>query len=105
MNVTDSSYDFSAMHERMQFYIDQNILSCCATAVFKGTDLVDYQTFGYMNTESKTPLRKDAIFRMYSNTKLVTSVALMMLMMLLTLMRSLLPCTPVVSDASKTKGE
>lgn len=79
MNVIDSSYDFSAMHERMQFYIDQNLLSCCATAVFKGTDLIDYQTFGFMDIESKTPLRKDAIFRMYSNTKLVTSVALMML--------------------------
>ena len=23
MNVIDSSYDFSAMHERMQFYIDR----------------------------------------------------------------------------------
>ena len=53
MNVIDSSYDFSAMHRRMQFYIAQNILSCCATAVFKGTDLVDYQTFGYMDIESK----------------------------------------------------
>jgi CubicO group peptidase (beta-lactamase class C family) len=61
------------------FTLTKDILSCCATAVFKGTDLVDYQTFGYMDTESKTPLRKDAIFRMYSNTKLVTSVALMML--------------------------
>jgi CubicO group peptidase (beta-lactamase class C family) len=79
MKVAESSYDFSEMHQRMQFYVDQDILPCCATAVFKGTELVDCQTFGYMDTESQRPLELDAIFRMYSNTKIVTSVALMML--------------------------
>lgn len=79
MKVAESPYDFSEMHQRMQFYVDQNILPCCATAVFKGTDLVDFETFGYMDIESQQPLLSDAIFRMYSNTKIVTSVALMML--------------------------
>ena len=79
MKTTKSDYDFSEMHQRMQFYIDQNILSCCATAVFKGADLVDHQTFGYMDLETRQPLREDAIYRMASNTKIVTSVALMML--------------------------
>ena len=79
MKTIESDYDFSEMHQRMQFYIDQNILSCCATAVFKGTDLVDHQTFGYMDLETRQPLRDDAIYRMASNTKIVTSVALMML--------------------------
>ena len=63
----------------MQFYVDAGILPCCATAVFKGTDLVDHQTFGFMDLETREPLRDDAIYRMASNTKLVTSVALMML--------------------------
>lgn len=40
---------------------------------------MDYQTFGFMDTASRTPLRDDAIFRIYSNTKIVTSVFLMML--------------------------
>jgi len=79
MNKKDQGLDFAAMHQRMQFYVDQNILPCCATAVFKGVERVDYQTFGFMDTASRTPLRDDAIFRMYSNTKIVTSVALMML--------------------------
>ena len=79
MRTIKSDYDFSPMHQRMQFYVDENILSCCATVVLKGTDLVDYKTFGYMDIESKVALREDAIYRMYSNTKLVTSVALMML--------------------------
>jgi len=45
----------------------------------RGTDILDYTTFGYMDLESRDPLREDAIYRMYSNTKIVTSVALMML--------------------------
>ncbi|MFM8356365.1 MAG: serine hydrolase, partial [Gammaproteobacteria bacterium] len=68
--------DFSALHERMQWYIDQNILSCCVALAMRGTEVVDYRTFGYMDLESRRPLREDAIFRMYSNTKIVTSVAL-----------------------------
>ena len=79
MKTIKSDYDFSPMHQRMQFYVDENILSCCASVVLKGTDLVDYKTFGYMDIESKVALCEDAIYRMYSNTKLVTSVAMMML--------------------------
>ena len=40
---------------------------------------MDYQSFGFVDTASRTPLCDDAIFRMYSNTKIVTSVFLMML--------------------------
>lgn len=75
--VTNS--DFSAMHARMQWYVDEEILPCCLTLVMRGTDIVDFETFGYMDLESRTPLRPDAIYRMYSNTKIVTSVAAMTL--------------------------
>ena len=71
--------NFTAMHDRMQFYVDQEILPCCATVVFRGTEIIDQKTFGFMDLESREPLRSDAIFRMKSNTKLITSVALMML--------------------------
>ncbi len=67
------------MHERMQWYVDQNILSSCNSLVMKGTDVVDFKTFGYMDLDSRRPLTADAIHRMYSNTKIVTSVAAMML--------------------------
>ncbi len=63
----------------MQWYVDQNILSCANTLIMRGVDVLDFATFGYMDLESREPLRDDAIYRMYSNTKLVTSVALMML--------------------------
>ncbi len=70
---------FSDLHERMQWYVDEEILSCCVTLVMKGTDVVDFRTFGYMDMETRRPLVEDAIFRMYSNTKIITSVAAMML--------------------------
>ena len=79
MDIKATALDFTPMHERMDAYIEQNILSCCATLVMQGQEIIDYKTFGYMDLESKEPLRADAIYRMYSNTKLVTSVALMML--------------------------
>ena len=79
MQIKSTSLDFTPMHERMGFYVEQNILSCCATLVMQGRNVIDYKTFGYMDLETKAPLRSDAIYRMYSSTKLVTSVALMML--------------------------
>ncbi|MBT8422738.1 MAG: beta-lactamase family protein, partial [Gammaproteobacteria bacterium] len=50
-----------------------------SSIVMRGTEVLDYSTFGYMDTESGRELTKDAIYRMYSNTKIVTSVALMQL--------------------------
>ncbi len=63
----------------MQWYVDENIIPHCVCLVMRGTDVVDYRTLGYMDLESREPLREDAIFRIYSNTKIVTSVAAMML--------------------------
>ena len=64
VEITQSSkHDFSDLHQRMQWYIDQELLSCCYTLVLHGTQVVDYKCFGYMDLESKTPLREDAIYR------------------------------------------
>ncbi len=71
--------DFSPLHERMAWYVDQGILSCVNSLVMRGTDVLDFKTFGFMDVESRQPLREDAIYRMYSNTKIVTSVAAMQL--------------------------
>ncbi|MFI5309285.1 MAG: serine hydrolase domain-containing protein, partial [Polyangiales bacterium] len=79
IEITASNIDFSPLHARMQWYVDQNILASCNTLVMKGTDVIDFRTFGYMDLESRRPLTADAIHRMYSNTKIVTSVAAMML--------------------------
>ena len=71
--------DFLPLHKRMQWYIDNNILSCCNSLVMRGLDVLDYKTYGYMDLATRRPLLDNAIFRMYSNTKIVTSVAAMIL--------------------------
>ncbi|HMO54855.1 MAG TPA: serine hydrolase domain-containing protein [Tepidiformaceae bacterium] len=79
MTATQTRADFSAMHERMQWYVDEEILSSCETVVLSGTEVVDHRRFGYMDIEAKQALREDAIYRMFSNTKIVTCVAAMTL--------------------------
>jgi CubicO group peptidase (beta-lactamase class C family) len=77
--MTSESIDFSPLHQRLQWYVDEGILPHAFSLVMRGSDVLDYRCFGYMDVETKQPLREDAIYRMFSNSKLVTSVAAMML--------------------------
>lgn len=77
--ITDDDVDLTELHERMRWYVEQDILPCAATVVLRGTDVVDLGLHGFMDLETRRPLTEDAIHRMYSNTKLVTSVAAMQL--------------------------
>jgi CubicO group peptidase (beta-lactamase class C family) len=79
MKVTASGYDFSPAHAAMRRYVDGNILSGVSSAVLVGRDLVDVNCVGWADKEARTPLRVDHIFRVHSNTKLITSCAAMLL--------------------------
>jgi CubicO group peptidase (beta-lactamase class C family) len=79
MNVTASGYDFGATHAAMRRYVDGNILSGVSSAVLVGRDLVDVHCAGWADKEAQTPLRVDHIFRVFSNTKLITSCAALLL--------------------------
>src|SRR6202166_5367635 len=79
MKGTDSGYDFSPAHAAMRRYVDGNILSGVSSAVLVGRDLVDVHCVGWADKEAQTPLRVDHIFRVFSNTKLVTSCAALLL--------------------------
>lgn len=68
-----------ALDERMQWYVDETLLSCCESVILRGTEVVHRQRHGVMDRDSGEFLREDAIYRMYSNSKLITSVAAMML--------------------------
>jgi len=79
IEVKETDLDFSEIHERMQWYVDQKIIPCCNTLVLQGTDVVDVKTYGPLDHETNRPLAEDSIFRMHSSTKIVTSIAAMML--------------------------
>src|SRR5258708_8233871 len=77
--VTAGGYDFSAAHAAMRRYVDGNILSGVSSAVLVGRDLVDVNCVGWADKEAQIPLRVDHIFRVFSNTKLITSAAALLL--------------------------
>ena len=63
----------------MQRYVDAEILPGVSFMILKGTNIVYENHVGFSDIESKTPLASEAIFRIASNTKLITSVVLLML--------------------------
>ncbi|MCC6959905.1 MAG: beta-lactamase family protein [Dehalococcoidia bacterium] len=60
-------------------YVDPGKVAGCQTLVARHGHVAHFSTLGYADRERATPLREDAIFRIYSMTKPITSVALMSL--------------------------
>src|SRR5260370_41537547 len=79
MKVTTTGCDFRPAHAAMQRYVDGNLLSGFSSAVLVGRDLVDVKCIGWADKEAQIPLRLDHIFRVFSNTKLITSCAALLL--------------------------
>ena len=79
MKVTTTGYDFRPAHAAMRRYVDGNLLPGFSSAVLVGRDLVDVSCIGWADKEARIPLRVDHIFRIFSNTKLITSCAALLL--------------------------
>jgi CubicO group peptidase (beta-lactamase class C family) len=78
-DVGMSSERLTRLSKAMQAVIDQGRLAGITTMIARHGKVVDFQTFGYQNLETKTPMAKDTIFRIYSMSKPITGVALMTL--------------------------
>jgi CubicO group peptidase (beta-lactamase class C family) len=63
-----------------QEFIDKGIAPNALTFIAKKGQIVHYKAYGYSNLENKTPLKKDDIFRIASQSKLITTVGLLMLL-------------------------
>ena len=63
----------------MHSLVDEGKLAGVQTAIIRNGVLGHYDTYGFADIENKTPLKDDSIFRIYSMTKPIVSVALMML--------------------------
>src|SRR5436190_2572895 len=64
----------------MQRHMDARQISGAVTLVARKGRVAHLQAHGLMDIESKKPMAKDAIFRIYSMTKPVAGVAILMLM-------------------------
>ncbi len=74
-----SSERLERIRPAMQRYIDEGLVPGTVTLVARHGKVVHFEAQGYMDVDAKTPMRKDAMFRIASMTKPITSVALMML--------------------------
>ena len=77
--MTPRGYDFGAVHAAMRRYVDANLLAGVSWAVLAGRELADLQCIGWADKERGVELRRDHLFRVFSNTKLVTSCAALLL--------------------------
>ena len=73
------SYDFTAVRAALQRYVDENILAGVSYAVLEGRTIVDTACIGWADKERNVALRPDHVFRAFSNTKLATSCAVLLL--------------------------
>lgn len=74
-----SSARLKRVRSVMQAYIDQERCAGVLTLIARRGHIAHYECFGVMEIEANKPMMPDTIFRIYSMTKPVTSVAAMML--------------------------
>jgi len=60
-------------------YIDAGKMNGATALIARNGKIVYYRGFGYDDKENKKPMKRDAIFRIASQTKAITSVAVMIL--------------------------
>lgn len=78
-DVGFSSERLQRLDALMQGFIEKKMAPNAVAFVARHGKIVYYKAFGYSNVEKKTPLQKDAIYRIASQTKALTTIALMML--------------------------
>jgi CubicO group peptidase (beta-lactamase class C family) len=70
----------SRIHDVMQRHMDAREISGAVTLVARKGRVVNYEAHGLMDLESKKPMAKDSIFRIWSMSKVVGGAAILMLM-------------------------
>ena len=67
------------LHQGMQGFVDRQEVSGIVTLVAREGRVIDLHAVGFQDLEKKVAMKADAIFRIASMTKPITSVAIMML--------------------------
>ena len=81
-NTKNSNVDYERLAKidgLVNDYINKNWLTGAVTIVIKDNQLVQYKGYGYADVATKKPMKNDAIFRIMSQTKAITSIGIMIL--------------------------
>ncbi|MYI76748.1 MAG: beta-lactamase family protein, partial [Gammaproteobacteria bacterium] len=74
-----NSREFESLHSSLDRWVQQDLIPSAASVVFDGSTVVDEYFTGHQDRETEKPIGGDSIYRLFSNTKLITSVAAMIL--------------------------
>lgn len=74
-----SSERLTRINAKMQEYVDNKNVAGFITLIARKGQVIHYETCGQRDVEQGLPMEKDTIFRIYSMTKPITSIALMQL--------------------------
>lgn len=74
-----SSERLKRIDTMLQGYVDRQRVNGVVGLLIRDGKIVYHKSFGYDDIDAKTPMKKDAIFRIASQTKAITSVAAMIL--------------------------
>ena len=77
--VSMSTARLARIAPAMQEWIDNGKIPCALTMIARRGKLVHFEKFGSQDIASVKPIEFDTIFRIYSMTKPITSIAVMML--------------------------
>lgn len=66
---------FDRLSRVLEDYVQNGEYAGIVSLVARNGKIVDFRSHGYRDLEKKMPMEKDTIVRVYSMTKLVTSVA------------------------------
>ena len=78
--MSSAVLDFEPVHAVMRHYVDDDLLAGLSSAVLRGSELVDLHCVGWADRESGVALNQEHLFRIFSNTKLITSCAVLRMM-------------------------
>ena len=78
-HVVNTNNDWSPITRVVEKMISKKQISGAQILVQHKGDIVYFSSFGMRDLEEKSPIQEDTIFRIYSMTKPITSVAAMML--------------------------
>ena len=78
-NATVNMERLNRIDELVNSYINKNWLTGAVTIVIKDNQLVQYKGYGLADVDTKKPMAKDAIFRIMSQTKAITSAGILIL--------------------------
>ncbi|MCY4063334.1 MAG: serine hydrolase [Chloroflexi bacterium] len=74
-----SAERLNKINDKLQEYVDCGKVAGFVTLVARESEVAHFETCGYRDAENKLPMERDTIFRIYSMTKPITSIALMQL--------------------------